>query len=43
VTARATSPRRARGFATLIVVCALVLTLFAAWAQHRVFAGAAGL
>jgi hypothetical protein len=32
-----TPPPRARGFATLIVAFALVLTLFAAWAQHRVF------
>ncbi len=38
-----TPPPRARGFAALIVACALVLTLFAAWAQHRVFAGPAGL
>jgi hypothetical protein len=38
-----TPPPRARSFATLIVACALVLTLFAAWAQHRVFAGPAGL
>jgi hypothetical protein len=36
-------PPRARSFATLIVACALVLTLFAAWAQHRVFAGPAGM
>jgi hypothetical protein len=28
---------RARSFATLIVACALVLTLLAGWAQHRVF------
>jgi Yip1 domain len=33
-----TPPPRARIFAALIVVCALVLTLLAAWAQHRVFA-----
>ncbi len=33
-----TSPRRTPAFAALIVVCALVLTLLATWAQHRVFA-----
>jgi len=33
-----TPPPRARAFAALIVVCALVLTLLATWAQHRVFA-----
>jgi Yip1 domain len=38
-----TPPPRALRFATLIVACALVLTLLAAWAQHRVFAGPAGL
>jgi hypothetical protein len=38
-----TPPPRAARFATLIVACALVLTIFAAWAQHRVFAGPAGL
>jgi hypothetical protein len=32
-----TPPPRARGFATLIVGCALLLTLLAGWAQHRVF------
>jgi Yip1 domain len=38
-----TPPPRALRFATLIVACALVLTLLAAWAQHRVFAGPAGM
>lgn len=32
-----TPPPRARSFATLIVACALLLTLLAGWAQHRVF------
>jgi hypothetical protein len=32
-----TKPPRSRVFAALIVVCALVLTLLAAWAQHRAF------
>ncbi len=36
-------PRRARGFAALIVACAFLLTLLAEWAQHRVFAGPAGM
>lgn len=34
---------RSRAFAALVVAAALILTLFAAWAQHRVFGGAAGL
>ena len=34
---------RSRAFAVLVVAAALVFTLFAAWAQHRVFGGAAGL
>lgn len=34
---------QSRIFAALIVVAALVLTLFAGWAQHRVFGGPAGL
>ncbi len=34
---------RARSFAALIVACAVVLTLLAQWAQHRVFAGPAGM
>jgi hypothetical protein len=38
-----TPPQRARSFAVLIVAAALILTLFAGWAQHRVFGGAAGL
>jgi hypothetical protein len=38
-----TPPPRSRIFAALLVAVALVLTLFAAWAQHRVFGGAAGL
>jgi hypothetical protein len=33
-----TPPPRARVFAALIAVCALIFTLLAAWAQHRVFA-----
>lgn len=37
-----TPPSQSRGFAALIVVAALVLTLFAGWAQHRVFGGPAG-
>lgn len=32
-----TPPPRARSFAALIVACALLLTLLAGWAQHRVF------
>ena len=38
-----TPPRQSRIFAGLIVVAALALTLFAGWAQHRVFGGPAGL
>ncbi len=38
-----TSLPRARVFAALIVACALVLTLLAQWAQHRVFAGPAAM
>ena len=38
-----TPAARARVFAALIVVAAFILTLFAGWAQHRVFGGAAGL
>ena len=38
-----TPPQRSRGFAVLIGAAALVLTLFAGWAQHRVFGGPAGL
>jgi hypothetical protein len=38
-----TPPERSRGFAALIIAAALILTLFAGWAQHRVFGGAAGL
>ena len=37
-----TPPQRSRGFAILIVAAALFLTLFGAWAQHRVFGGPAG-
>jgi hypothetical protein len=38
-----TPPPRSRIFAALIVAAALVLTVFAAWAQHRVFGGPAGI
>jgi hypothetical protein len=38
-----TPPMRARAFAALIVAAALILTLFAGWAQHRAFGGPAGL
>ncbi len=38
-----TPPPRSHAFAALIVACALVLTLLAQWAQHRVFAGPAGM
>jgi hypothetical protein len=38
-----TKPPRSYTFAALIVACALVLTLYAAWAQHRVFGGPAGM
>jgi hypothetical protein len=36
-------PPRSRVFAVLVVACALILTLLAAWAQHGVFAGPAGM
>jgi hypothetical protein len=38
-----TKPPRSYTFAALIVACALVLTLYAAWAQHRVFGELAGM
>ena len=38
-----TSPQQSRVFAALIVAAALILTMFATWAQHRVFGGLAGL
>lgn len=38
-----TPPQRSRGFAALLVVAAFILTLFAAWAQHRVFGGPAAI
>jgi hypothetical protein len=38
-----TPPPQSRVFAVLIVAAALALTLFAGWAQHKVFAGPAGI
>jgi hypothetical protein len=38
-----TPPLRSRGFAMLIVACALVLTLIVEWAQRSLFGGLAGL
>jgi hypothetical protein len=38
-----TPPPRSRAFAALLVVAALALTLFAGWAQHKVFAGPAAI
>ena len=38
-----TPPPQSRVFAALIVVAAFILTLFAGWAQHRVFGVPAGL
>lgn len=38
-----TSPPRSRVFAALIVAVAFGLTLFAGWAQHKVFGGPAGI
>ncbi len=38
-----TPPSRSRVFAALLVLAAFVLTLFAGWAQHRVFSGTAGI
>jgi hypothetical protein len=38
-----TPPPQSRIFAALLVAAAFALTLFAGWAQHRVFGGLAGL
>jgi len=38
-----TPPQRSHGFAALLVVAAFALTLFAGWAQRRVFGGVAGI
>jgi hypothetical protein len=38
-----TSPQRSRALAVLIAAAALILTLFAGWAQHRVFGGRLGV
>jgi Yip1-like protein len=38
-----TKPPQSRLFAALLVAAALILTLFAGWAQHKVFAGALGI